>query len=263
MKRKNYSIQLTFGWLGLALALLLISSVAYAQTGARVYLQPVNAAADTLTVDVIAENVTELYGAEFRLKYDPAMVAVQDLKAEQEGIQIEPGSLLPVDQGFVVANQVNEAEGTVTFALTLLNPAPAVSGSGPLARITFKVLQNSPSTLTIERAKLVAVDLQTIPSETVAFTIGQDQQETAAATTPVDQPPAGEPNTFPWWLVAVIVMILGIVALGSFILLGGPKSGSTASITPQTTGRRPGQMTGRRPSAFREQASSTDWVQKL
>ena len=56
------------------IATLLISSAALAQQEARVYVQPVGTAEGVLTVDVMAENVTDMYGAEFRLKYDPAMM---------------------------------------------------------------------------------------------------------------------------------------------------------------------------------------------
>ena len=249
------------------IATLLISSAALAQQEARVYVQPVGTAEGVLTVDVMAENVTDMYGAEFRLKYDPAMISVQDFKANQEGIQIEPGSLLPPDQGFVVANQVNEAEGTIVFAMTLLNPAPPVSGSGPLARVSFKVLQNGPSTINVERAKLVSFDLQTIPSQTEAFAIGSDSQALttgsdgqapAAGAVPAGETPSqpASDNDFPWWIVAVMVMVLGILALGGFIVMCGLKATSPAPAARQMTkiNKPPAgamRQTRTRPSAFK------------
>ena len=174
--RTNFLTKLIFTFLVLIVALALTASLALAQGGARVSLQEVEKTADTLVVDVMADNVTELYGAEFRLAYDPAVLSVQDFKPEQDGVQIQIGSLLPADKGFVVANQADEAAGTITFAMTLLNPAPAVNGGGPLARVTFNVLQGSVSTINVEHAKLVAIDLQTIPSETASLTIAADSQ---------------------------------------------------------------------------------------
>ncbi len=247
-----------------AIATLLIFSVALAQEEARVYALPVSDAEGVLTVDVMAENVTDMYGAEFRLKYDPVMLSVQDFKTDQEGVQIEPGNMLPADQGFVVANKVDETEGTIVFAITLLNPAPPVSGGGPLARISFKVLQNGPSTINVERAKLVSFDLQTIPNQTEALVIGSDGQAPATgSSSDIQSPAAGETpsqpandNGFPWWIVAVVVIVLGILALGGFIIMGGL---NTASPVP--AGRRVAQVnkpptgdmrqTGTRPSAFK------------
>jgi hypothetical protein len=137
-----------------------------------------------------------------------------------------------------------------------------------LARVAFKVLQNSPSTLNIEHAKLVAIDLQTIPSETAALSIGSPGAEQAEAppdTTgsndspapaPVDAPPAAGDSGFPWWIVAAVIMVLGILALGGYIVMDGLNKSTSTSTAPATppqpkTDIQPGYPTGTRPSAFK------------
>ena len=210
---RKYSIKASFSMAVLVVALSVFVSLALAQGGAKVYPQPVSADNGTLTVDLMAENVTDLYGVEFRLTYDPSVVSIQDANPQQEGLQIEAGSFLPADQGFVVANTVNETDGTINFAMTLLNPAPPVSGTGPLARLTFNMLQNTPSTLEIEDLTLVAVSLQTIPAETTPLSIGAE--ETAATAI------SSTTSDFPWWIVAVGIMVLGLLTLGIFMALGG------------------------------------------
>jgi len=269
----------------LTAALFFTASQTLAQNGTRVYLRPVEGPEGGLTVEVMAENVTDLYGAEFKLKYDPAVLAVQDSQPDQEGVQVEAGTFLPADQGFVVANQADPAEGTVTFAVTLLNPAPPVSGSGPLARVTFEVLQDVPSTISVEKAKLVAIDLQTITAEAVAFDIGggevgdqvQSQPEAeapasaeaappaaptaapAATTLAVSPEPAETSDDFPWWIVAVGVIVLGLIGLGVFAIMGGvgkPQRAAQPQARPQATPQPlqqppPGQKTRTRPSAFK------------
>ncbi len=255
-----------------SLAVATAAAQALAQDGASVYLQPVDSSETALTVDVIAENVTELYGAEFRLKFDPALLAAQDANPNQDGLQIEAGTLLPADKGFVVANQVNNAEGTITFALTLLNPAPPVSGSGPLARIAFTKLQNAPSTINIEKAKLVAINLQTIPSQTIPFTIDANPQQSQPAlagdaSNRADAAPAANsgPN-FPWWIVAAAIIILGIIGLVALVAFSGlnksqnnkiqptktrPQTQPAQPATPQPAQPRPRHVSGTRPSAFK------------
>jgi flagellar basal body-associated protein FliL len=270
---KKVSLKTIFSALLIILIMLLMDTLVLAQGGANVYLEQVDSTNETLTINVMAANVTDLYGAEFRLKYDPAVFAVQDLNPEQTGIQIETGTLLPADQGFVVANKVDEAEGQIVFAMTLLNPAPPVSGAGPLARVTFKVLQNSPSTLTVAHAKLVAADLQTIPSEMGSLSIGnasqQPEQPTTTEPVAADVPPdAGDSSGFPWWIVAVLVMLLGVLALGGLIIMGSNKSNSVAPITSQQIVRQPvkqqpARSPGSRPSAFnQQQTTATDLNQK-
>jgi len=261
---KNH-IKWTVASMVIIIAIILTASLASAQDGARVYAQPLESPQGTLVVDIMAENVTDLYGAEFRLTYDPSVVAVQDFKPEQDGVQIESGTLLPSGKGFVVANQVDEAAGTVIFAMTLLNPASPVTGSGPLARVTFKVLQDVPSTINVEHAKLVAVDLQTIPSHTEAFAIGDTSGQRPAnapdvlssEAPPVPAPaqtapvPVVEEEGFPWWIVAAVIMILGILALGGFIVMDGMKSAAEAKSSRQNSSVDKHSMYRTRPSTFK------------
>ena len=213
----------------------------------------------------------------------------------QEGIQIEAGNLLPTSQGFVVANRVNEADNTIIFALTLLNPAPPATGSGPLARVTFNVLNANPFTINIAKAKLVSVDLQTIPSQTTPLVIGNGEQQNAQlqgapqqnveqlgsdqqsaiqqqsailAPLPADtSAEATDASDFPWWIVAVGIMVLGILGLGALIIMSGLNKSSQqtnnqqhqfkqqrqtpAQTTPRRIDQQPSKrVPGRRPSAF-------------
>jgi hypothetical protein len=273
-----------------ATVLFLMAGLAFAQSSTRVYLQPVEAPQGTLTVEVMAENVTNLYGAEFKLKYDPAVLAIQDAKPDQDGIQVEAGTLLPPDQGFVVANEADQAEGSVTFAMTLLNPAPPANGTGPLARVTFQVLQSTPSTINVEKAKLVGFDLQTITAEAVAFNIGgsdivsiaQPEAAVESGNAPATTAPAASLTTapavpavtavtpaetpagsdFPWWIVAVGVMLLGLIGLGTFAIMGGigkpqkvaqPQPARPQAAAPQPVQPQPQQRERprTRPSAFK------------
>jgi hypothetical protein len=246
--KENFSLKLI--WLAVTLVGLLVTApLALAQSGTRVSLHQVESAEGVLTIEAYAENVTDLYGLELHLKYDPAVLEVQDSQADQTGVQIEPGTLLPVNQGFVVANQANQAEGTIVYALTLLNPAPAVSGSGPMARMTFKTLQDVPSTITVEQATLVSVKLQTIPVETTALTTGSPAAETTAVTT------ATEASSFPWWIAAAVVLTLGILALGGLIFMGGfTKAEPKIEKGLASAAGRVELGSGSRPSAFKESA---------
>ncbi|MCB0197131.1 MAG: hypothetical protein KDJ65_34610 [Anaerolineae bacterium] len=300
----KHNIKLSILTLAFMTTLFLSASLAYAQSS-RIYLEPVDAPAGTLVLDVVVENVTELYGAEFKLTYDPAVFAVQDNDPDKDGIQVEAGPFLPANQGFVVVNNADEADGSVTYALTLLNPAPPVTGTGPLARITFEVLQaDASSTIVVEDAKLVSFSLETIPSEFVPFNFGDGQSapqaaapaaevqnEAAPASEAEAQPelpaavedqvaasdsastaePAAEfEREFPWWIVAVGIIVLGFLSLGIFAIMGGvrkpqpaagaaqksvtkismPSSTSTASSTPDQPGS-PKHVQGTRPSAFK------------
>lgn len=248
------------GGLSLALLLLLATvSLSTAQEEAQVLLEPLELTDQTLVVGVVAKNVTNLYGAEFKLRYDAEVLAVKDAEADRDGIQVEPGDFLPATEGFVVVNQAEPEQGSVTYALTLLNPAPPVTGTGLLARVTFEVQQQAtPTLIEFEKAKLVSVDLQTIPNRMFGLNVD------GTTTTPVeiesvpDEPQAVDPaaaevtgaapdqadqsgsavaeplaaeagsvqtnpevvGEFPWWIVALGIMFLGFVGFGILAVLG-------------------------------------------
>ncbi len=87
------------------------------------------------TVDVVLENASNLYGAHFYLRFDPAIVEVRDVDATRPGVQIAPGPFLP---GADAPNTASNADGTINYAVTLLAPSTPVSGSGTVATITFR-----------------------------------------------------------------------------------------------------------------------------
>jgi hypothetical protein len=88
------------------------------------------------TVDLAIDQVSELYGAQIQLRFDPEVLEVVDANLEQEGIQIEPGSF-PIPD-FVVQNTANNQTGIVDYAATQLPPNKPASGTGVIARITFQ-----------------------------------------------------------------------------------------------------------------------------
>ncbi len=116
-------------------------------------------------VDIYVENVVELYGADVRLGFDPAALQVVDDDPATDGIQITPlDTFLSPD--FVVRKGLGYAEDpdVIWYAVTQVNPSEAVSGSGPLARISFRALEAGSFTLPITYHKLARRDSLEIPS---------------------------------------------------------------------------------------------------
>jgi hypothetical protein len=88
------------------------------------------------TIDVALEKVSELYGAQLHIKFDPEVLEVVDADLDQEGVQVEPGTL-PIPD-FVVQNVVDNQNGTIDYALTQLPPSEPGEGDGVVARVTFR-----------------------------------------------------------------------------------------------------------------------------
>jgi hypothetical protein len=91
---------------------------------------------EQVTVDLTIEKVSELYGAQIHLKFDPSVIKVIDADPGQEGVQIEPGTL-PIPD-FVVLNAVDNQAGTIDYASTQLPPNKPGEGDGVIASVTFQ-----------------------------------------------------------------------------------------------------------------------------
>lgn len=141
------------------------------QGGTNVSIQPATQTigiGETTTVEVQIQDVSDLFGVDLRLSFDPSVVKVVDSNPLAEGDQVEPAEFLDISegQGFVVENTADNTAGTITYAATLLSPAEPVSGSGPLLRITFEGLAEGDSAVILESALLSNSDAQQIPTTT-------------------------------------------------------------------------------------------------
>lgn len=106
----------------------------------------------TTTVEIRVENVAGLWGAEIQLRFNPALLQVQDADPGSEGVQIQPGFFPSPD--FVAVNEVDNAAGVVNYALTQLASRVPVNGSGQLASITFQGMSQGSSDLTLSVVNL-------------------------------------------------------------------------------------------------------------
>jgi len=93
---------------------------------------------DTVTVDVLVGDVSDLYGAALEISFDPTLLEVVDADAAEPGIQIGEGDC-PVPD-FVVQNTVDNAAGVINYDVISLNPTPPCNGGGLVAKITFRAL---------------------------------------------------------------------------------------------------------------------------
>jgi hypothetical protein len=113
------------------------------------------------SIQVRVENVADLYGLHFSLKFDPLVLRVQDYNTAQDGVQIVPGILPTPD--FTVVNRVDNEQGTIEYAVTQLNPREPAHGDGVVAVIHFQSVGAGTSPLTFAYAKLASPDGREMP----------------------------------------------------------------------------------------------------
>jgi len=119
--------------------------------------------------DVRVENIGDLYGFETVIRFNPAIVEVQDADAATPGVQVSRGAWLPPG-AHIVANSADNATGLIQFAATLVAPAPALNGSGSLVSISFRAKAAGSTPLAFSSLKLVNSSAVVIP---VSRTDGQ------------------------------------------------------------------------------------------
>jgi hypothetical protein len=157
------SVALLRVWLGN------LTMVGLAQGETKVRLNPPTSevqVGDTVSVDIVIEDVADLYGLDLRLSFDPALLEVQDADPGTAGVQIQKGTFPAPD--FVVKNEADNGAGMVWYAVSQrqdLHPDP-VSGSGIGGSITFKGLAGGTSSVAFTYQKIVKVDGERIPATT-------------------------------------------------------------------------------------------------
>lgn len=164
----------------------------------------------TTVVDIRTDNVTNLYGVDLGLTFDPAVVEVVDADGNAgNGINVASGTFLNSASGFTLQNAADNAAGTINYVFSQLNPAPPVSGGGVLIRITFRgkalgsspvhfsrtnlannasqAIQNTPT----DGAILVGVNRATNTPTSTSTGVPGGSTSTSTATTVPSQTPTG------------------------------------------------------------------------
>jgi hypothetical protein len=128
------------------------------------------------TVDVWVNNVVAAYGVDVRINYDPTKLMVIDQDQYSYGTQIQPlsGFMKPdFVMRQVACNALDPADpfcdeaaevGTIWYAFTQVNPTQEVSGSGAIARITFRAVGAGLSPLDFFYSKMSDRNGITIPN---------------------------------------------------------------------------------------------------
>ena len=119
-------------------------------------------AGQTLVVSALASGVTDLYGYQFTLHFDPTRVRFASV---DEGSFLSSGGSTFFDGGTVDAGA-----GTVSFVFdTLIGAVPGVSGTGELARFAFSTLKSGSAAFSLSDvlaldATVAPIDVQVAPT---------------------------------------------------------------------------------------------------
>ncbi len=186
MARSGRSILLV---LALALIAALFPAAALAQ-GTLVLVNPLSQSVNlnqVVTVEIKVDSVTNLYGLDLTVTFDAAKLAVQDADGNAgNGVQIASGDFPNPAHIFVAGNSADNTTGQVKYVAAILAPNPPVSGTGVMARITFKAKAAGTALVTLSNVKLS--DNQASP---IAATLMSGSITVVAGPGPSPQPTPG------------------------------------------------------------------------
>ena len=170
MKRQSKPIMLLLT----TLILLALPTLALATSDTRLRLStpdPHLMKGDEVTIEVLIEDTEAMYGAETHLSFDPQKLAVVDADPNVAGIKLHSGPFLDPEQGFILQNQADNQGGTIDYAVALLNPAPAIEGSGLFFSVTFRAKKDGPTTIKVEESLFSTRDSKPIEHTTEDITL--------------------------------------------------------------------------------------------
>ena len=155
---------------------------------------------DNASVQIWVDDVTNLFGFDITLEFNPTILQVQDTDPGQDGVQIQPGDLLSAD--IVVRNLADNGTGNISYVVSQQAPSPAITGTGVLATINFTAIAGGNSDLIFTLAELSDTNGQAIPVDVQSGQIivsqpGGSPTETGTPTltlTPTETPMGDTPT---------------------------------------------------------------------
>ncbi|MCW4028091.1 MAG: cohesin domain-containing protein [Candidatus Bathyarchaeota archaeon] len=105
------------------------------------------------TVTITLNNVQNLYGLEINLNWDSSVLEATNVEAHvgvesfADGVLHESSNSPPI---FIAQNNLTQSEGEYRLVVTSTAPAQAFSGSGTIAKITFKPISLGSSNLDVQ-----------------------------------------------------------------------------------------------------------------
>lgn len=165
------------------------------QIGTVVRVQPASVSLnpnESTTLEIRIENVAELFAADIEIRFDPAILQVQDADPGKDGIQVQPGNFPSPD--FVAENVADNSAGVIRYALTQLPPSTPLNGSGLMLSITFQGVANGSSNITIANLALATNQGQQIQATPENGTVTVGSGGPVATATPAPVQPTATPQ---------------------------------------------------------------------
>ena len=111
---------------------------------------------DTFTLNIRAENISNLAGWQFGIVFDPAAL---------EAIDVTEGDFLKIDSGntFFQSGSIDNAAGKITGLSAIRLSTQGVTGTGTVLQVTFKAKSSGETELTLQNFEFASITGEHIP----------------------------------------------------------------------------------------------------
>ena len=124
---------------------------------------------DTFTLNIHAENISDLAGWQFDIAFDPAVL---------EAINVSEGDFLKTDGGntFFQSGSIDNAAGKIAGLSAIRLSTQGVTGTGTVLQVTFKAKSPGETELTLQNFEFTAITGQPIPAVPPQIYIAVEEQ---------------------------------------------------------------------------------------
>ena len=112
---------------------------------------------DTFTLDIRAENITDLAGWQFDIAFDPTAL---------EAVEVTEGDFLKTDSGntFFQSGSIDNAAGKITGLSAIRLSTQGLTGTGTVLQVTFKAKSPGETELTLQNFEFASIAGEHIPA---------------------------------------------------------------------------------------------------
>lgn len=193
---------------------LILAPPARCEEPARLSLEPSAASiavSQEVTLTARVHEVTNLYGIDLRLGFDPQVLEVVDIDPGKEGIQSTPGRY-PYPE-LEARNEADNDAGTIWYMVTQLGAREPVSGTGTVVTVRLRGKAAGSGAIVVNQADLASNEGFMIPADTSDATIGV----TDAPVGDTGDGATAEPVTSPIGVAAAGAAV--VVAAGALMMV--------------------------------------------
>ena len=226
----------------------LLTSVVEAQSIARAgLLKGMEIRPDVeVEIPIDIENVTDLYGIEIELEFDPEFWEFRDADPRREGIQPAIGTFL--DPGMTLFSIIDMEEGRIHLVMSQVNPSVGKSGKGNILVLYATALKTGTTSFEVKKVELstrdgIGIEVEGVDGE---VTIASEAPLVTATSIPVTDP------------TQIIIIPTNVPPTATPVPTSTPRPTATAAIAAETKAADSTQTTEEKPADQTEIASAEE-----